>query len=795
MTGICASHGYAALFEHAPVGLAEMDTGGRVLRANPHLGALLACDPRELTDALLVDRVAPEDRGDCVGYRHALVAGQCDTCHFEVRLLDATGQQRWVTMTTSRIPATRDGAEALLVVVADIDARKRAEQRTEALLQASPAVIYTMQPDDLGTMAWLSRNVEAVTGWRAEQIAGRPGWLEEHVDPEDYRRCVGQVQCWLAGGARGFCRLNYRQRTADGGWQWLEDQLTAIRDAQGRVTELVGAFQDVGARVEAERHLEKIAHNLPGMIYQYRRYPDGRASFPYASEGMYDVYGLPPEAVTGDAGPVSRVIHPDDVERVTASIEASMRCLEPWRQRYRVEHPERGEIWVEGHASPEALDDGSVLWHGVILDISERVQAEQALRRREQELAEAQRTAHVGSWVSDFVRQEIRWSDEVFRIFGLAPAEWGGNHEAFMQSVHPDDRARVQAAVDAALAGMPFDIVHRVRRPDGSERVVREHGSVEFDEHGEVTRMLGTVQDITEQYHLEQEQRLLAATFDISQAIFITDVSGTIRRVNATFAQVTGFSEREAVGANPRILNSGLQDRSFYEEMFRSVREHGYWEGEVWNRRKSGEVFPLHETITAIRDGSGEIEHYIAVFHDISHQKELEAALEHQAFYDPLTRAANRGYFEALMDQEASRSQRYGRPGSLVMLDIDYFKAINDTWGHDVGDEVLRTLVQVLERRLREADVLCRWGGEEFMVLLPDTDAERAVRAAEQLRAEVERASFPRVRQVTVSLGVSGYRPGEPVKDWIKRADDAMYAAKQEGRNRVRRESSDPQNP
>ena len=795
MTEICAIHGYAALFEHAPVGLAEMDTGGRILRANPHLGALLACDPRELTGALLADRVVPEDRSDCVGYRHALVTGQCDTCHFEVRLLDATGQQRWVAMTTSRIPATESSAEALLVAASDIDARKRTERRTEALLRASPAVIYTMDPADLGTMTWLSRNVRGVTGWTAEQIAGRPDWLKAHVEPEDYRRCVGLVQRWLADGAHGFCRLNYRQRSSDGHWQWLEDQLAALRDERGAVVELVGAFQDVSTRVETERHLEKIAHNLPGVIYQYRQYPDGHAAFPYASEGMMDIYGVSPEAVMRDASSVFRTIHPEDGERVTASIEASMRCLEPWRQRYRVEHPERGEIWVEGHASPEALEDGSVLWHGVILDISERVQAERALWRREQELAEAQRIAHVGSWVSDFVRQEIRWSDEVFRIFGLAPADWGGNHAAFMQSVHPDDRARVQAAVDAALEGMPFDIVHRVRHPDGSERVVREHGSVEFGENGEVTRMLGTVQDITEQHALEQEQRLLAATFDISQAIFITDVTGTIQRVNATFTQVTGFSEQEAVGANPRILNSGLQDLSFYEEMFRSVREHGYWEGEVWNRRKSGEIFPLHETITAIRDGNGEIEHYIAVFHDISHQKELEAALEHQAFYDPLTHAANRGYFEALMDQEASRSQRYGHPSSLVMLDIDHFKAINDTWGHDVGDEVLRTLVQVLERRLREADVLCRWGGEEFMVLLPDTAAPRAVQLAELLRAEVERAAFPRVRQVTVSLGVSGYRPDEPVKDWIKRADDAMYTAKQEGRNRVRRELSGLRNP
>lgn len=302
--------------------------------------------------------------------------------------------------------------------------------------------------------------------------------------------------------------------------------------------------------------------------------------------------------------------------------------------------------------------------------------------------------------------------------------------------------------------------------------------------------MVGTVQDITEQHHLEQEQRLLAATFETSQAIFISDVEGTIQRVNATFTQLTGYTEEEAVGANPRILNSGRQDRDFYEQMFRTVRETGHWQGEIWNRRKNGEIFPLHEIVTAIRDDQGEIEYYIAMFHDITRQKELEAALEHQAFYDTLTDAANRGYFESLLEQEARRAQRYEHPCSLLLLDIDHFKRINDTFGHEVGDEVLRCLVQALKGRLREADILGRWGGEEFVVLLPGTDAERGQHVAEQLREQVTTTTFPCVGLVTISLGVAEYRPGEPVKDWVKRADEAMYAAKEGGRNRVVRLST-----
>lgn len=786
MSELCAIHGYAALFEQAPVGLAEMDTDGRILRANPCLGALLACDPADLAGATLEAHVCPDDREQVTAHRHALLKGECGNSKVEARLLDATDEACWVELTTSRIPATEDCPEALLVVVADIGTRKAAEQRTETLLRASPAVIYTMDPSDLGTMTWLSRNVQTVTGWTPEQIMREPDWLVTHLAPEDYRRCASQIKRWLAERARGFCRLNYRQRMPGGHWQWLEDQITAIRDDQGAVAELIGAYQDVGARVETERHLEKIAQNLPGVIYQYRQFPDGHAAFPYASEGITDIYGVTPEAVMRDACHVFEVIHPEDVDRVTASIEASMRCLEPWRQRYRVRHPERGEIWAEGHASPEALEDGSVLWHGVILDITERVQAEEALHLREHELAEAQRIAHIGNWVSDFVRNEIRWSDEVYRIFGIHRGTWDGTHEAFMQAVHPADRERVQSDVDAALAGeSPFDTTHRILRPDGEERVVRERGHVEFGSDGKPLRMIGTVQDVTEQHQLEQEQRLLAATFDSSQAIFITDVEGTIQRVNATFTELTGFSEEEAVGQNPRIMNSGYQGYSFYQDMFATVREYGSWAGEVWNRRKDGVVFPLHEIVTAIHDANGAIENYIAVFHDITRQKELEAALEHQAFYDTLTEATNRGHFEALLEQEARRADRYEDPCSLVMLDLDHFKQINDTFGHDIGDEVLRRVAGAVRSRLRNADVLGRWGGEEFMVLLPGTGADAAVQLADDLRAKVAALDLPLVGNVTISLGVAECRHGEAIKDWTKRADDAMYRAKHSGRNQV----------
>ncbi|MBS9405686.1 PAS domain-containing protein [Halomonas sp. TRM85114] len=919
----------AAIFEHAPVGLAALDVEGVLVQVNTHFARLLGWRIEQVEGYRLRDLIVEPYGVYFTACLADIARGAQVESRLEIPLRRGDHDITWVNMTLVRMAESPNEGRQRLSMIAEIRECHGQPSQTLAdrLMQVSPDVVYTMRPDDLATMTFVSQNMATVTGWSPQTLIGQPDWLEEHVHPEDFQRVYGDLTRWLARGALGYARFHYRQRTPEGRWQWLGDQLTTVRDSQGRIVELVGAFRDVTDQVEITQRLEMLARNVPGVLFQYRQDPDGQSHFIYASERALEILGLPHEVMEADASKAFDRVHRDDLAPFLASIEASRRHLTPWQLRLRLMHPQRGEIWVEGRASPEVEEDGSVLWHGVLLDITRQVAAEEALQQSRTELAEAQQLAHLGSWIWSVATDDLRWSDETFRIFGVPPDAFTPTFEGFLQRVHDEDRERVRAAVGEALQGSPYRIGFRIPWPDGSERVVDARGSVEFSPSEQPLRMIGTLLDVTPLRHLETnqkrlvailehtpdvvamlgpegsvwymnpagrrqfgfplavgepwqadtgwntwdlpphagtieetilrfhpaaeaeriirealpialrdgvwqgetrfldaageeihasqviivqrdsdgaiyqastilhditrlrameaEQRLLAATFRSSQAIFITDSAGIIQRINPGFTTLLGYTSEQVVGQTLRIFHSFVQSPEFYKNIFDQIEEKGYWEGEIWNQHRSGKVIPLHEFITAIYDPGGRLEHYIATFFDISRQKELESRLEYQALYDSLTDTANRRQLEPLMEHEARRASRYGNPCALVMLDLDHFKAINDTFGHDLGDEVLRRVVVTLKERLRDSDVLGRWGGEEFIVMLPDTSGDHARQMAEQLRIRVERTEIPEVGHVTISLGVSEYHPAESIKDWIKRADDAMYAAKKTGRNRV----------
>lgn len=288
-----------------------------------------------------------------------------------------------------------------------------------------------------------------------------------------------------------------------------------------------------------------------------------------------------------------------------------------------------------------------------------------------------------------------------------------------------------------------------------------------------------------ERYRSQRELRLMAAAFDSAQAILVTDAQGRILRANPAFTRITGYSEEEVLGQNPRILQSGRQDVTFYHRLWAQLQWHGHWEGEIWNRRRDGSIYPQWESISAVRNEAGQLEYYVAVFHDISEQKRLEAELEREATTDQLTGLFNRQRFDTELARTLARVHRYEANAGAILFDIDHFKRLNDTHGHDTGDGVLIELAGRVRDCLREADFLARWGGEEFVVLLPDTDAAGTRQIAERLRREIEACPFEGVGRVTVSFGASVLHGDDTPDSVFKRLDNALYEAKRAGRNSV----------
>jgi len=294
-----------------------------------------------------------------------------------------------------------------------------------------------------------------------------------------------------------------------------------------------------------------------------------------------------------------------------------------------------------------------------------------------------------------------------------------------------------------------------------------------------------------QQAESQRLQRINAAcVFDNSrEGIIIASAEGRIIDVNAAFTRITGYSRAEAIGKNPRMLSSGRQDKAFYQKMWQELKTNGHWSGELWNRRKDGEVYAEILTISAVSDSVGTVQQYVSVFTNITAMKIYQTELEHIARFDALTNLPNRILLADRLQQAMSQAQRRQSLVAVVFIDLDGFKAVNDTHGHEAGDLVLTTVSSRMRAALRDGDTLARNGGDEFVAVLVDflcrDDAMPLL--VRLLAAAAEPVAFADMRlQVSASLGVSFYEAQQATSmdDLLRQADAAMYQAKQAGKNR-----------
>lgn len=304
--------------------------------------------------------------------------------------------------------------------------------------------------------------------------------------------------------------------------------------------------------------------------------------------------------------------------------------------------------------------------------------------------------------------------------------------------------------------------------------------------------VLALVRDTTQAKLDDAQLRIAATAFQTHLGMLITDAEGRILKVNQTFTRITGYEERDVLGENPRMFSSGRHDANFYRTLWENVARTGSWEGEVWNRRKNGEVFPEWLTISAVKDSDGMLTHYVATLSDISERKAAEKEIHQLAFYDPLTGLANRRLFMDRLEASMKTSLRSPRFGALLFIDLDNFKQVNDTLGHYVGDQLLQQMAGQLQAVLRETDTLARLGGDEFAVVIEtlNEDAEQTALLAEAIAQKLLAAIRRPVRlhdetvMITGSIGVTVVDGRAPsVDDYLQQADMALFRAKEAGRD------------
>lgn len=468
-----------------------------------------------------------------------------------------------------------------------------------------------------------------------------------------------------------------------------------------------------------------------------------------------------------------------------------------WRRqamRFQIlEHQRTEQILREGHLQLERLVDERTdkllqTNRQLLEEINERLHAEAEQRSSTERLNLIFNSVKDAIFVHDASGTVIQVNAQTLALYRVS------EEDALKMSIlehfsGPDNPLSDMAQVwRKVLSGECMTFEWQARRPHDGHLFPVEVFLTRM-QYGEDAYVLATVRDLSVQKLHEQQQKLTATAFETGEeGIVITDAHSIILKVNRRFTEITGYSTFEALGQPIRILQSGRHDAVFYERMWQALRNEGSWQGEIWNRRKNGEVYPEWLSISVVSDTAGKVSHYIAMFSDLTRKKESDELIWKQANFDSLTGIPNRRMLIDRLRQCIKKSLGTKQPLALMFLDIDHFQEVNDTLGHDMGDLLLKEVARRLGNHIETAGSIARLGGDEFALLLDDlrdhVTVEQTAQELLHLLAEPYRLGLETV-YITASIGITLYPVDtEDAEVLISNADHALYAAKKEGRNR-----------
>jgi diguanylate cyclase (GGDEF)-like protein/PAS domain S-box-containing protein len=449
---------------------------------------------------------------------------------------------------------------------------------------------------------------------------------------------------------------------------------------------------------------------------------------------------------------------------------------------------------VEVYSTPiEVARDGRPLLFSIVHDISERVRAEASQRESEEKLRNLYELSPLGIALTDWSGRCLEFNGAFQRICGYSDEELKALDYWTLtpRKYHADEARQLDSLLRTGQYG-PYE--KEYVRKDGSVVPLRLNGVLVTGRDGQ-KYIWSIVEDITERKKAEVDLRIAATAFESREGTMVTDADARILRVNRAFTDLTGYAASEVVGQNPRLLKSDRHDADFYRRLWETIGRTGGWQGEIWDRRKNGEVYPKWLTISAVKDGDGAVTHYVATHSDITERKKAEEKINELAFFDQLTGLPNRTLLIDRLKQAMNASTRSGSHGALLFIDLDNFKTLNDTLGHDMGDLLLKQVAQRLNACVRAGDTVARLGGDEFVLVLAGLSAH-ATEAATQAETVAEKilVAFNETYrldeapyQCTSSIGATLFNGHDSsIDDLLKQADLAMYKAKAAGRNAIR---------
>ncbi len=692
------------------------------------------------------------------------------------------------------------------------------QHRLAILAKAAPVGIF--RTDLEGKCLYGNDMSFEMIGLSQEESMGE-GWTTM-LHPDDLDEVKKNWYAFAQYGVPFACE--YRFLRPDGSTIWVYGQATTDTDIYGNVIGYVGTITDITARKKMELALQqseakyrRLAENIPGIIYRYVVHPDGQDEFTYISPRFEEFYGVSTDALLENTAAIWDLIWLEDVKKLQDSIKFSQENLTPWLQQYRITKPQGEVRWMEGCSLPEKQPNGDVIWDGFMIDISERKQAEEALKQREAYLRMVVNNVPVILWATDQNGVFTLSEGKGLEGLGLEPGEVVGTS---VYEIYADFPKITRGINQTLTMGIPYHVKLEV-----NSRVFEALGNGFYDDQGNLLGMIGVSFDITERQQAEQiladynrileekvaertealrqsEEKFRAIFNQVFQFIGLIKPDGTVIEANQTALDFAGVKLKNIVNKPFWECHwwtiSPQTQRQLKEAISRAAQgEFIRYEVDVLGKDR---IATIDFSLRPIRNCQGEIILLIPEGRDITERKKMEEALreaslelERLATLDSLTQIANRRCFQNYLEQEWKRLSREQQPLALILCDVDYFKAYNDHYGHPAGDDCLIQVTQAMGLAIkRPADLIARYGGEEFIIILPNTHLAGGIHIAQNIQEEIQKLRIPHVQSqvsqfVTLSLGVVSLIPTtqQSPEDLVKAADQALYQAKQQGRNRI----------
>ena len=786
----------AALMEISQDLLCAIDARGVVRHANAAFERLLGRARADVEGASLVDLAHPGDRERLALELMALAERDQPSHGFECRLLTTAGDPRWMRWSAAAAPGG-----TFVLSATDVTALRRpryAEDERRALMDVALDAIISI--DRAGRVVEFNTAAERTFGYPRDAAMGRD--LAELIVPPNLRKAhAAGVRRVAAGEPATLCgrRLELPAVRADGTSLLVELTLAAPRPGTGVVTAFlrdISAREDALAALrESEERLAQVFDRAAVGMALISLDPATPGRIVRISDALAQMLGRPKDELL--AGTFQAITHPDDIGDNTALFSEA---LDGTRSGYTIEKRFlRGDgtvMWALVQAVVVAADrDRPAYGISQVQDITERKRTEAALEESRARLERTQALAQIGSWTWTIEDDRFTWSHGIAHVFGTPDGDCDrdGDRAAFLTFVHPADRRHVIRMTDDALGQRrPQTCDYRAISVHGQIRHMHAWAEVVCDERGAAIGLGGYAQDITDlreaQTHADELRRenaeILGAAGD---GILRVGVDGVVTFVNPAAEELLGYTAAElAEGSLHQRIHHSFADGTphpFEDCPVRAaargervqVAEDVFW-------RKDGTALPVRYHASPV-SSAGQPAGAVIVFSDVAERRRLERRLRDQAERDDLTGLCNRRRFEAVLQE---RLGEQGDRAALLLIDLDHFKFVNDSFGHAAGDDLLRAVAGVLREETGDDDVLCRLGGDEFGILLPQADEQEATAVAQRLIAGIERAQ-PTGLSISASVGATCFAHGQNTTagDLMIAADIALYEAKDAGRARV----------